>query len=93
MKAVVGPVPAVATTTSRSGVNRPAGVHLFAVTPQSESALRGQGSSATLADDLGHRLALWLAEVSAEAASAAMTPQPSPTQLPVASPRVAGPPR
>jgi hypothetical protein len=68
VRAVGGPVPAIAAT-SRSGVNRRAGAHLYAVTPQSESALREEGSSATLADELGHRLALWLADVSAEAAT------------------------
>jgi hypothetical protein len=73
-------------------VSQPAGLHLVPVTPRSKPALRGQGSSAA-ANDLAHRLALWLADVSAEAAGGPMGPQPSPSQMPVASPRVGEPPR
>jgi hypothetical protein len=91
---VVGPATAVATTASRSGVNRQAGVDLFAMTPGPESALRRQGLSAIADDDVLHRLALWLADVSAEAASAPKAPEASPTPIRVAQgPRVAEPPR
>jgi len=45
------------------------------------------------AEDLEHRLALWLAEVSAEAAAGPHVPRPTPTQLPAASPRVGERPR
>jgi hypothetical protein len=93
VRAVVGPVPGLATTTSRRGVIRQAGGHLYAVRPQSESALRNQGSSASADNDTAHRLALWLADVSAEAASGQMAPQPSPTASVTPRPRARESPR
>jgi hypothetical protein len=75
-------------------MSQQARLHLVTVTPGPESALRRQGLSAIADDDVLHRLALWLADVSAEAASAPKAPEASPTPIRVAQgPRVAEPPR
>lgn len=72
--------PAATAAVTGSSERDPASLHRITVAPHSESGRPGQSSSAIAEDDVLHRLALWLADVSAEAALApvvSVAPQPT----------------
>jgi hypothetical protein len=79
---------AATTAISGSGERYPASLHLITVAPHPESGRPGESSCAIAEDDVLHRLALWLADVSAEAALA-----PVVSVAPPKGPSLAGSPR
>jgi hypothetical protein len=83
------------TAISGSGERDPASLHLITVAPHSGSGRPGQSSSAIAEEDVLHRLALWLADVSAEATFAQMSPEVTVAPWPTRSkgPSLAGSPR
>lgn len=85
MRAVVGPLRAVAATTGGRVDTRRACGPLSSVSLNPGATPRGARSSEA-ADDTAHRLALWLAEVSAEAADSRVAADLAKAQLRAAHP-------